>query len=211
MDSSAEEGEVNKDQPDTTESAPDAEAPAVDDVTGEIRHIPTELPVLPVRNVVIFPGTVVPLTVGREKSKRLIDVVLEGDRLVGVFSQRDDSVDDPNIDDVYRVGTIARVLKLLKMPDGSNSLLVHGVARIGLERFIETDPFWRAVVHPHEDVGETSLELEALAYTARRTAEKVIEYSPNVPDEARLMLTNIDKPGPLADFLAANLSLGLVQ
>ncbi len=174
-------------------------------------EIPRELPVLPVRGVVVFPGTVMPLTVGREKSKRLLDDVLAGNKLVGVFTQRDEAVEDPGINDIYRVGTVCHVLKLLRMPDGSNSLLVHGVQRAGLEDFVTTDPYWKALIHPHKDEFTPSLEMEALAHNARQAARQVIELSPNVPDEALQILDSIDNPASLADFLAANLSLGVVQ
>ncbi len=174
-------------------------------------EIPRELPVLPVRGVVIFPGTVVPLSVGREKSKRLLDEVLAGNKLVGIFTQRREEVEDPGIDDVYRVGTVAQVLKLLRMPDGSNSLLVHGVVRAGLERFVATEPYWKAVIHPQPDQFEHSREMEALVHNCRQAARRVIELSPNVPDEALQILDSIDNPSSLADFLAANLSLGVVQ
>ncbi len=173
--------------------------------------IPEELPVLPVRDIVVFPGTVVPLNIGREKSKRLIDAVLAGNKILGIFAQRRAETEDPGIDDVYRVGTAATVLKLLQNPDGTHSMLVHGIVRIGLERFTATEPYWKAIVHARVDRVAPSLELEALVYTARRTAETVIELSPNVPDEARQILDGIEKPAALADFLAANLSLGLVQ
>jgi ATP-dependent Lon protease len=174
-------------------------------------EIPREIPVLPVRNIVVFPGTVVPLSVAREKSKRLIDAVLAGNKLVAVFTQRREDVDDPTIEHIYRVGTVVQVLKLLRMPDGTNSLLVHGVIRAGIEDFVATEPYWVAHINPHVDTNINTLEVEALGYNARRTAEQVIELSPNVPEEARQILDSIDKPGPLADFLAANLSLGVVQ
>jgi ATP-dependent Lon protease len=173
--------------------------------------IPSELPILPVRNVVVFPGTVVPLSIGREKKRRLIDAVLAGNKLLAVFAQRREDVEDPGINDIYRVGTVAQVLKLLRLPDGSNSLLVHGVQRAGLEEFVTTEPYWRAIIHPHEDATSESMELEALAHNARQEARQVIELSPNVPDEALEILESIKNPGPLADFLAANLSLGVVQ
>jgi ATP-dependent Lon protease len=177
----------------------------------ESPDIPRELPVLPVRNVVVFPGTVVPLSVGREKKKRLMDAVLAGTKLLAVFAQRREDVEDPGIDDIYRVGTVAQVLKLLRMPDGTNSLLVHGVLRAGLEQFVATEPYWRALIHPHQDEVEPALELEALTHNAREAARQVIELSPNVPEEALQILDSIKESGPLADFLAANLSLGLVQ
>jgi len=174
--------------------------------------LPRELPVLPIRDMVVFPGTVVPLSVGREKSKRLIDAVLSGDRLLVTCTQRRADVEDPGLDDIYRIGTACTVLKLLRMPDGTNSLLVHGLVRVGIEDWVASEPYWRAVINRHEDEDTPmSLDIEALVYTARKTAQDVIELSPNMPDEARLILENIDKPGPLADYLAANLSLGVAQ
>jgi ATP-dependent Lon protease len=175
-------------------------------------RLPRELPVLPIRDMVVFPGTVVPLSVGREKSKRLIDAVLAGDKLLVTCTQRQADVEDPGLDDIYRIGTACTVLKLLRMPDGTNSLLVHGLVRVGVEEWAASEPYWRAIINTHEDEdAPPALEVDALAYTARQTAQQVIELSPNVPDEARLILDNIDKPGPLADYLAANLSLGVAQ
>ncbi|MBP7746806.1 MAG: endopeptidase La [Phycisphaerae bacterium] len=212
-----------EDRDDLTTPAPDsgAEAPDTPETPRRARggggdegtpRLPRELPVLPIRDMVVFPGTVVPLTVGREKSKRLIDAVLAGDKLLVTCTQRRADTEDPGLDDIYRIGTACTVLKLLRMPDGTNSLLVHGLVRIGIESWSASEPYWRAIINPHEDEDvPPGLELEALAYTARQTAQQVIELSPNVPDEARLVLDNIDKPGPLADYLAANLSLGIAQ
>ncbi|MFH1748095.1 MAG: endopeptidase La [Planctomycetota bacterium] len=217
MDQAAEDHDALKNRDAGAETSapeePDTKSKASADEDNRERHppIPHELPVLPVRNVVIFPGTVVPLTIGREKSKLLTDAVLAGDKLLAVVAQRDESVEDPGIDDIYRVGTAAIVLKLLRMPDGSNSLLVHGLVRVGLEELPTTEPYWRALVNTHEDQVTPSLELDALMYTARNTAEQVIELSPNIPAEARMVLTNLQRPDALADFLAANLSLGVVQ
>ncbi len=173
------------------------------------QEIPRELPILPVREVVVFPGTVVPLAVSREKSKRLIDAVLAGDKMIAVCTQRKADAEDPTLDDIYRIGTAATVLKLLRMPDGTQSLLVHGLARVGIEEMTQHEPFWRAMVNVHVDEPLDELQINALAHSARQTALEVIELSPNVPDEARLILDNIDQPGPLADYLAANLSLGV--
>ena len=197
-------------QPPESPALPAAPAEPRDGSSGP--RLPRELPVLPIRDMVVFPGTVVPLSVGREKSKRLIDAVLAGDKLLVTCTQRRADVEDPGLDDIYRIGTVCSVLKLLRMPDGTNSLLVHGQVRVGIEDWAASDPYWRAIINPHEDEEVSpSLEIEALAYTARKTAQEVLELSPNVPDEARLILDNIEKPGPLADYLAANLSLGVAQ
>ena len=196
--------------PTAAAEAPNTKPQTSDDEKGA--RLPHELPVLPIRDMVVFPGTVVPLTVGREKSKRLIDAVLAGDKLLATCTQRRADIEDPGLDDIYRIGTACTVLKLLRMPDGTNSLLVHGLVRIGIEDWAASEPYWRAIINAHEDEEvKPTLEIEALAYTARQTAQQVIELSPNVPDEARLVLDNIEKPGPLADYLAANLSLGIAQ
>ena len=197
----------------TEESETTAEPTAGATGKGDVERpkLPRELPILPVRNVVVFPGTVVPLSIGREKSKLLTDAVLAGDKLLALFTQRREDIEDPGIDDLYRIGTAASVLKLLRMPDGNTSLLVHGLVRVGVEELVATEPYWRAVINAHEDKVSSSLELDALMYSARRTAEEVIELSPNVPEEARMVLNNIERPDALADFLAANLSLGVVQ
>lgn len=192
-------------------NAPEAAADESDGGVNSTPPIPSELPILPVRGVVVFPGTVMPLTIGREKSKLLIDSVLAGDKLLAIFAQRQDETEDPKIDDMYRVGTAAVVLKLLRLPDGNNSLLVHGLTRVGIEEMLATDPYWKARVHQQPDDNTSSLELEALTYSARRTAKEVIELSQNIPEEAGVILENIEQPGAMADYLAANLSLGLVQ
>ncbi|MEW6199993.1 MAG: endopeptidase La [Planctomycetota bacterium] len=204
---------MTSDEPNTIPPlVPPAPPTTTDDGSATGVKLPRELPVLPVRDMVVFPGTVVPLTVGREKSKRLIDAVLAGNKMLVTCTQRRADIEDPGLDDIYRVGTAATVLKLLRMPDGTNSLLVHGLSRVGIVEWVSSDPYWRAIINPHEDEdAPTSLELEALAYTARQTALQVIELSPNVPDEARVVLESIEKPGPLADYLAANLSLGVAQ
>lgn len=217
MDHSAQDQQEVK-RPEDGESDSESGGDVVDLTAGSQRGalnqrppIPRQLPVLPVRNAIVFPGTVVPLTIGREKSKRLIDAVLAGDKLLAICTQRRAETEDPTIDDIYRVGTAAQVMKLLRMPDGTNTLLVHGIVRIGIEEFVETEPYWQATVNEHDDQIAESTQLEALAYGARQTAERVIELSPNVPEEALQILNSIDKPGALADFLAANLSLGIEQ
>ena len=179
--------------------------------SAELPPIPEILPVLPIRGMVVFPGTVMPLHVSREKSKRLIDAVFAGDKLMVAAAQRHEETQDPGIDDVYRVGTVARALKLLRMPDGSSSLLVHGIVRVGIEEFVGSDPFWQARVNPRPDQITMSMEVEAMIYSTRRTAVQVIELTPNAPEEALQILNSIEEPAGLADYLAANLSLGLVQ
>ncbi|HRX84475.1 MAG TPA: endopeptidase La [Phycisphaerae bacterium] len=176
----------------------------------ELPEIPPTLPMLPVRDRVAFPGTVMPLNVAREKSKKVLDLALAADKLIAVVAQRVADTEDPHLDDLYRIGTACRILKMLKLPDGSETIIVHGLARVGVEELVREAPYLEAKVHHQVDEPETSVELEALVHNVRHAADRVMELSPNVPEEAKLVIDNISTAGGLADFLAANLSLSLV-
>ncbi|MCG3138253.1 MAG: Lon protease 2 [Phycisphaerae bacterium] len=177
----------------------------------ELARIPEELPLLPIRNEVCFPGTIMPLTVARDKSRLLVEAALTGDKLIGVVAQRHAKTEDPTLDDLYRVGTVAHIVKLIRMPDQSETLVVRGMVRFGIENLTTIDPYWRGRVHIRPDHSPVTTEIEALMLNVRQVADDIIERSQNVPEEAQLMLNSIAEPGPLADFLAANLSLGLVH
>ncbi|MEZ6084193.1 MAG: LON peptidase substrate-binding domain-containing protein [Phycisphaerae bacterium] len=173
--------------------------------------IPEKLPILPVRDNVSFPGTVMPINVGRQKSKRVLDLALASDRMIGVFAQRVSETEDPGLNDLYRIGTACRILKMFKLPDGTETIIVHGVARVGIEEITQESPYVEARVNHHVDKDEESTEIDALVHNVRHSAERIMELSPSVPEEARIVLENISSPGGLADFLAANLSLSLVH
>jgi len=169
--------------------------------------IPTKVAVLAVRNVVIFPGTILPLTIGREKSRRLISSVLPDEKIIVAVCQKASDVDDPTPDDLYSVGTAAMVLKLLRMEDGGQSLIIHGLARVRIKQWLATKPYLRAKVSVVPDRSELNTETEALLVNVRNTAQRVIQLSSNIPDEAVVVLNNIDQPGPLADFLTSNIQM----
>ncbi len=177
----------------------------------EQANIPDKLPILPVRDNVSFPGTVMPINVGRAKSKRVLDLALASDRMIGVFAQRSSETEDPKLDDLYRIGTACRILKMFKLPDGTETIIVHGVARVGIEAVTQETPYVEARVNHHIDKDEESTEIDALVHNVRHSAERIMELSPSVPEEARIVLDNITSPGGMADFLAANLSLSLVH
>jgi ATP-dependent Lon protease len=174
-------------------------------------ELPDEVPLLPLRDSVAFPGTIMPLSIGRDRSKRLVESAVRGDKVIGVIAQRHKETEEPGLDDIYRIGTACMILKLLTLPDGTQSILVHGLNRIGVEALTATDPFLVARINEHEDVTETNPEIEALVHTARQSAYRLFQLSPSVPEEARIVLDKIDTPGGVADFLAANLSLELVR
>src|SRR4051812_6860070 len=172
---------------------------------GQRTVLPSVIPVLPIRNIVVFPGTVMPLNVGRAKSKALLDEVMPGDKLIGVVTQRNADVEDPAYGDLYTVGVACGILKLFKLPDGNQSIIVHGLARFRLLELVQTEPFAMGRIEVLEDVVRPGPELDALVNSVRQQANRVIELSPNTPDEAAQVLNSITSPSALADFLAANL------
>src|SRR5256714_8233504 len=172
---------------------------------GQLVTVPATLPILPIRNIVVFPGTVMPLNVGRQKSKNLLDEVMPGDKVIGVVTQRNADVEDPKLEDLHQVGVAAMILKLFKLPDGNQSIIVHGMARFRILELERTDPFAVAKIEVLEDKITPSPSMDALVASVRAQANKVIELSPNTPDEAQQVLASITNPSPLPDFLAANL------
>jgi ATP-dependent Lon protease len=172
---------------------------------GQRTVLPSVIPVLPIRNIVVFPGTVMPLNVGRAKSKALLDEVMPGDKLIGVVTQRNADVEDPRFEDLHHVGVACMILKLFKLPDGNQSIIVHGLARFRLLELSQTDPFATGGIEVLEDIVQPGPSLDALVNSVRQQANRVIELSPNTPDEAAQVLNSITNPSALADFLAANL------
>src|SRR3954451_738965 len=172
---------------------------------GQKTVLPSVIPVLPIRNIVVFPGTVMPLNVGRAKSKALLDEVMPGDKLIGVVTQRNADVEDPAYGDLYTVGVACGILKLFKLPDGNQSIIVHGLARFRLLEIVQSEPFAMGRIEVIEDTVTPSPTLDALVNSVRQQANRVIELSPNTPDEAAQVLNSITSPSALADFLAANL------
>src|SRR5687768_16241679 len=172
---------------------------------GQRLTVPNVLPILPIRNIVVFPGTVMPLNVGRQKSKALLDEVMPGDKLIGVATQRIAEIEDPGYNDLHTVGCACVILKLFKLPDGNQSIIVHGLIRFRLLSVEQMDPFTTGRIEVLEDSLVAGPSLDALVASVRQQANRVIELSPNTPDEAAQVLNSITNPSALADFLAANL------
>src|SRR5215467_2378316 len=165
-----------------------------------------ELPVLPIRNAVLFPGAVAPFDVGREKSVALVeDVDNFPSPVIAIFAQKDPSTDDPGSDDLHSVGCAARVLKALKHSSGNYSLILQGLTRIRLETITQTGPYLRAKIRRVETPATEDVEAEALAMSLRDVAKQVIQLMPELPREAGSLIDSIQAPGALADLVAANL------
>ena len=170
--------------------------------------IPDEIPVLPLRDTVLFPDSFMPLAVAREASIRLIDKALAEDQLVGVFTQREASIEEPTQDDLYSVGTITHIHKMFKLPDGSLRLIVQGLARVSLKNIIETDPFIRAAVSSAEESVSDSdqLEIDALQRNINNNFQQIVSLSPLLSDDLQALSGNIADPGKLTDFIASSLT-----
>ncbi len=194
---------------DSSRKADSDTGPPAPESDAEDSTIPGRLPLLPLRDAVVFPGTIVPLAINREKSKRVLDLALAGSKMIAVVAQRSEATEDPMLDDLFRVGTACVILKMLRLPDGTHNIIVHGKRRIGVESVELLGDLLVATVHGYTDPPESTLEQQALVHTIRAAAERIIELSPNIPDEAGVVLRNIEAPGTLADFLAANLSLSV--
>ena len=170
--------------------------------------IPPELPILPLRDTVLFPNSFMPLAVARETSVRLIDDAIVGGKLVGIFTQRDASVEEPGQEELYQIGTATHVHKMFKLPDGSLRLIVQGLARVRLDRVISASPYLRAEVSPAvETTGdEDHLEIDALERNIKSNFQHVISLSPLLSDDLQTLTANISDPGKLADFIASSLT-----
>src|SRR5436305_13028939 len=168
--------------------------------------VPNQLPILPVRDTVLFPGAVLPLTVGRESSLALVDSLHGDEKFLGVVAQLDPRVEDPAAADLHTVGTLAKVHKTVKMPNGNVVVFLEGLQRIRIIELLSLRPFLRARIEPQPDVvGENDSELEALQRNAQDLFRDVVSHSPQLSDDLQGVAMNIDDPGRLADFVAGTL------
>ena len=174
--------------------------------------IPDELPILPLRNTVLFPGVVIPITVGRDKSIKAVNEAYKTDKLVGVLAQKDSNVEDPSIRDLVNVGTVARVIKLIKMPDGGTTVIIQGKKRFELKEVIAEDPYFRARIGLLEDTMlQNDQQFEATVSSIKDLAGQIIQLSPNIPTEASIILRNIENPSFLIHFVSSNLNSDLFE
>src|SRR6187551_85879 len=154
------------------------------------------IPILPLRNTVLFPGVVIPITVGRDKSIKAVREAYAADRFVGVIAQIDHNVEEPEFKDLYPVGAMAKILKMLKMPDGSTTAIIQGKARFTIKEFVAADPFFKATIDVLNDIPHPDdKQFEAMVVSLKEMAGNIIKLSPNIPTEASIMLRNIDSPG----------------
>ncbi len=182
----------------------------VDDTSGAGERplsIPSELPVLPLRDTVLFPNSFMPLAVAREASVRLIDEAMTGSKLIAVFTQRDAAVEEPSEEDLYRIGTVTHIHKMFKLPDGSLRLIVQGLGRVAMKKLVMRRPYLIAEVEEAPEVyqDEDRLEVDAFQRNIKTNFQQVVSLSPLLSDDLQTLAQNIAEPGKLADFIVSSL------
>jgi ATP-dependent Lon protease len=168
---------------------------------------PDILSILPLRNTVLFPGVVIPITVGRDKSIKLIKDAYRGDRIIGVVSQRDVSIEDPTFDQLNEVGTVALIIKMLQMPDGNTTVIIQGKQRFRLNEEVQSDPYIKASIQKFEELRPKSdKEFKALMASIKEMAMQIIQLSSNIPSEAGIAIKNIESASFLINFISSNMN-----
>ncbi|MEY3599872.1 MAG: endopeptidase La [Bacteroidota bacterium] len=175
--------------------------------------LPISLPILPLRNTVLFPGVVVPITAGRDKSIQLINEANAGNKVIGVVAQRDPDVENPSPEQLYQTGTVARILRVLKMPDGNTTVIIQGKKPFEIAAYTQEEPYLKADIKPagwlKPEVGDP--EFSAIVESIKELAYKIIKNNPNLPSEASFAIKNIESNAFLVHFVSANLSIDVAQ
>ena len=173
--------------------------------------LPETLPILPLRNTVLFPGVVIPITAGRDKSIKLINDANKGNKVIGVVAQKDELIEDPSAKDIHATGTVARILKVLKMPDGNTTVIIQGKKRFKVAEVITEDPYMNATIRevPESRSVDNPKEFEAIIDSIKDLALQIIKESPNIPSEASFAIKNIESNSFLVNFVSANMNLSV--
>jgi len=170
------------------------------------------MPVMPLKNTILFPGVIIPITVGRDKSIRALGKSNDTDKFIAVLTQKDSKTENPGFVDLYSTGTIARIVKMLKMPDGSQTVILQGRKRFMVEKVVSEEPFLEARIGLRTyNSSERKLEYDAMIKTIQEQSKKIIELSPQIPNEAQLLLRNIDNDRFLLNFISSNLNISIDQ
>lgn len=171
--------------------------------------LPEELSILPIKNTVLFPGVVIPITVGRQKSIKLVKKAYQGNRIIGVVAQKNSQAEEPIVDDLYRTGTVARIIKMLVLPDGNTTIIIQGKNRFSIREFVQEDPFLSAKINllTEPTLNVNSREAKALVQSLKDSALKILKLNPEIPQEAQVALDNISSMSFLIHFLSSNLNV----
>ena len=175
--------------------------------------LPDELPILPIRNTVLFPGVVIPITVGRQKSIKLVKKAYKGSKIIGVVAQEKPTQDDATLEDIYKTGTVALILKMLVLPDGNTTIIIQGKQRFKIDEVTSVEPYIMAKVSllPENFPPKLNREQKALIQTLRDSANKILRLNPEIPREAQIAINNIESPAFLAHFLSSNANIEVTE
>ncbi len=184
-----------------------------DEESMNAEEIPDILPILPLKNTVLFPGVVIPITVNRDKSINLVRETYKNTKVIGVVSQKDTNIEDPGPDDINQIGTVARIFKVLQMPDGSSTVIIQGKKPFRLNQIIQTDPYLKATISPFENtkLPKDDKKFDALISSITDLAIQIIKLSPNIPTEASFAIKNIESPTFLINFISSNLNVDVQE
>ena len=176
-------------------------------------ELPESLPILPLRNMVLFPGVVIPISAGRDTSIKLLDEANKGNKVVGVVAQKDEAVENPTADDIHKVGVVARILRVLKMPDGNVTVIIQGKKRFAINEVIEELPYMRATIleYPETRPEKGDKEFKAVIDSIRELSLQIIQDSPNIPSEASFAIKNIESNSFLINFVSSNMNLSVAE
>jgi ATP-dependent Lon protease len=171
-----------------------------------LSQIPETIPILPLRNTVLFPGVIIPITVGRDKSMKLVRDIYHKTKIIGTVAQKDPSIDEPSPDEMYKIGTVAQLLRILEMPDGSTSVIIQGKKRFKIDEVVNTEPYYLARVSALEDVKprKKDHEFEAIVGSLKDLSLKIIKLSSNIPPETSFAVKNIESSSFLINFISSN-------
>ncbi|MFT6441959.1 MAG: ATP-dependent Lon protease [Salibacteraceae bacterium] len=176
-------------------------------------NLPENLPILPLRNTVLFPGVVIPITVGRDKSIKLVKDAYASDKTIGVIAQKDQNIEDPSFEHLNNIGTVARILKMLRMPDGNTTIIIQGKQKFELEELVQEEPYIRAKVKSVDQIFPKKKDdkFEGLVTSVKDLALEIIEKSPEIPTEANIAIRNIESPNFLLNFISSNMNAGVEE
>lgn len=174
-------------------------------------ELPESLPILPLRNTVLFPGVVIPITAGRDKSIKLINEANAGDKIIGVVAQKNEEDEDPAKNDIHQIGTVARILRVLKMPDGNVTVILQGKKRFEIDAVIQETPYIKATIKEVQEIRPSfhDTEFNTIADSIRELAVQIIKESPNIPTEATFAIKNIESQSFLINFVSSNMNLSV--
>lgn len=196
---------------DDTEFIPLLTAEDEDQMNSE--NVPDTLSILPLRNTVLFPGVVIPITVGRDKSIRLIKDAYKGDKMIGVVAQKTDKAEDPAFEELNKIGTLAYILKMLRMPDGNTTVIIQGKKRFELKELVQSEPYFRATINSFSEIKPIvgDREFDALVASLKDLALQIIKQSPHIPSESGFAIRNIESPSFLINFISSNMNASVAD